>query len=92
MSCKFCEELIRGIAGGMIVWLDFWGAGFATATPSEVFAIVAIALVTALKASLPVSYATVVRTGAMIDVLTGMVFSVVTDNGTNVSADTGLSM
>ena len=31
MSCKFCDELIRGIAGGMIVWLDFWGAGFATA-------------------------------------------------------------
>ena len=54
--------------------------------------IVVIAVMIASEVGVPVSCATVVRADTMIDVLTGMVFTVVPANGTNVSADTGLSI
>ena len=76
----------------MIVLKNFATGDFCVDTLAGAFVIMAIVLMIASEVAVPVSYATFVRTGAMIDVLTGMVFSVVTDNGTNVSADTGLSM
>ena len=53
-------------------------APFVRGIISEVFVIVVTVLMIASEVAVPVSCATVVRTGAMIDVLTGMVFSAVT--------------
>ena len=58
-------------------------------TPAEAFLIVVIAVVIASEVAV---LASDVWADGMIDLLTGLVFRVVTANGTNGSADTDFSM
>ena len=80
------DVMIVGLAGGMIVPLTWGMVGFGVNMLTEVCMIVVIVAIIASEVAVPVSYATGVRAGVMIDVLAGTAISVVPVNGISVLA------